>query len=49
MSAALRDHEANILSSVNSMEECAVPLAFNAFSGVSANALCVCVCVWIAM
>lgn len=41
MSAALRDHEANILSSVNSMEEYAALLVSDAFSRVSAS---VCVC-----
>lgn len=44
ISAALRDREANILSSVNSMEECAVPLVSDAFSRVLAN---VCVCVFV--
>lgn len=34
MSAALRDREANILSSVNSMEECAAPLVSDAFSRI---------------
>ena len=45
MSSALRDCEANILSSVNSMEECAAPLVSDAFSRVPVNGDCVCVCV----
>lgn len=45
MSAALRDSEANILSSVNSMEECAAPLVSEAFSRVPANRGWVFVCV----
>lgn len=45
MSVALRDREANILSSVNSMEECAAPLVSDAFSRNAANGECVCVCV----
>ncbi len=46
MSAALRDREANILSSVNSMEECAAPLVSDAFSRVPhERGMCVCMCV----
>lgn len=47
MSTALRDREANILSSVNSMEECAAPLVSDAFSRVPASWMCVCVCVYV--